>query len=286
VGVAVRGELAEFLRSHRERLTPEAAGLPLFGRRRTPGLRREELATLAGVSIDYLVRLEQGRDTNPSPAVIMAIADALHLSDDEKRHFALLALKTNAAPFGELCPSQGAPSNEVRPTLRTLLDRVNPTPAFVAGRLSDVLAWNESWRTLVTPLGILDEEHPNLARYIFLNPASRRVMSDWAAAANGQTSVLRAAHPRWGSDPQFVALIDELRDAPEFAKRWEAHTISLRLPRVARLVHPDAGQLILTLESLTTEDDQHLQTWLPYDETTAAAIRTLLATSLRIVRRA
>jgi hypothetical protein len=156
----------------------------------------------------------------------------------------------------------------------------------VAGRLSDVLAWNESWRTLVTPLGILDEKHPNLARYIFLNPASRRVMSDWAAAADGQASVLRAAHPRWGSDPQFVGLIEELRAAPEFAKRWEAHTISLRQPRVARLVHPDAGRLVLTLESLTTEEDQHLQAWLPYDETTEAAIRTLLATSLRIVRRA
>jgi transcriptional regulator with XRE-family HTH domain len=286
VGVAVPGELAEFLRSHRERVTPEAVGLPLFGRRRTPGLRREELATLAGVSIDYLVRLEQGRDTNPSPAVVMALADALRLSVDEKRHFVMLALKTNGAAFEELYPTSGALSNEVRPTLRTLLDRVNPTPAFVAGRLSDVLAWNESWRTLVTPLGILDEEHPNLARYVFLNPAARRVMSDWAGAADSQTSVLRAAHPRWASDQQFVALIDELRSVPEFAKRWEAHTISLRRPRLTRLVHPDAGQLVLTLESLTSEDDQHLETWLAYDETTEAAIRTLLATSLRIVRRA
>jgi transcriptional regulator with XRE-family HTH domain len=282
--VAVRGELAEFLRSHRERLTPEAAGLPLFGRRRTPGLRREELATLAGVSIDYLVRLEQGRDTNPSPEVIVALCDALRLSEDEKRHFAMLALKTNAAAFEELCPSRGALAGEVRPTLRTLLDRVNPTPAFVAGRLSNVLAWNESWRTLVTPLGILDEEYPNLARYVFMNPTARRVMSDWAGAADGQASVLRAAHPRWGSDQQFVALIDELRAAPEFAKRWDAHTISLPRARVARLVHPDAGQLILTLESLTTEDDQHLEAWLPYDETTEAAMRILLATSLRIVR--
>jgi hypothetical protein len=156
----------------------------------------------------------------------------------------------------------------------------------VAGRLSDVLAWNDSWRTLVTPLGIFDEERPNLARYIFLNPASRRVMSDWAGAADGQASMLRAAHPRWGSDEQFVALINELRVVPEFAKRWEAHTISSRRPRVARLVHPDAGELVLTLERLSTEDDQHLEAWLPYDEATDAAIRTLLATSLRIVRRA
>jgi transcriptional regulator with XRE-family HTH domain len=267
-------------------VTPEAVGLPLFGRRRTPGLRREELATLAGVSIDYLVRLEQGRDTNPSAAVVMAFADALRLSVEEKRHFVMLALKTNGAAFEELYPTSDTLSNEVRPTLRTLLDRVNPTPAFVAGRLSDVLAWNESWRTLVTPLGILDEEQPNLARYVFLNPAARRVMSDWAAAADSQTSVLRAAHPRWASDQQFVALIDELRTVPEFAKRWDTHTISLRRSRLTRLVHPDAGQLVLTLESLTSEDDQHLETWLAYDETTEAAIRTLLATSLRIVRRA
>jgi transcriptional regulator with XRE-family HTH domain len=286
VGVADRGELAEFLRSHRERVTPEAVGLPLFGRRRTPGLRREELATLAGVSIDYLVRLEQGRDTNPSAAVVMAFANALRLSVDEKRHFAMLALKTSGAPLEELCPSRGALANEVRSTLRTLLDRVNPTPAFVAGRLGDLLAWNESWRTVVTPLGVFDEEKPNLARYVFLNPASRRVLSDWAGAADGQTSMLRAAHPRWGSDQRFVALIDELLAVPEFAKRWEAHTISFAQQRVARLVHPDAGQLILTVERLTTEDDQNLETWLPYDETTEAALRTLLATSLRIVRRA
>jgi hypothetical protein len=167
-----------------------------------------------------------------------------------------------------------------------LLDRVNPSPAFVAGRLSDVLASNESWRTLVTPLGILDEEPPNLARYVFLNPASRRVMSDWAGAADKQASVLRAAHPRWGSDQHFVELIDELRAVPEFAKRWDAHTISLPRPRVVRLVHPDAGRLVLTPESLTTEDDQHLETWLPSDETTDAAMRTLLAPSLRVVRHA
>jgi transcriptional regulator with XRE-family HTH domain len=267
-------------------VTPEAAGLPLFGRRRTPGLRREELATLAGVSIDYLVRLEQGRDTNPSPAVIMALADALRLSVGEKRHFAMLALKTSAAPLEELCPSHGALTNEIRPALRTLLDRANPTPAFIAGPLSDVLAWNESWRTVVTPLGILDERQPNLARYIFLNPAARHVMSDWAGAADSQTSMLRAAHPRWSSDQHFVALIDELRAVPEFAKRWETHTISSPRARIVRLAHPDAGQLVLTLESLTTEEDQHLETWSAYDETTEAAIRTLLATSLRIVRRA
>ncbi|MDQ1477929.1 MAG: hypothetical protein QOE62_3158 [Actinomycetota bacterium] len=284
--MADRGDLAQFLRSHRERVTPEAAGLPLFGRRRTPGLRREELATLAGVSIDYLVRLEQGRDTNPSAAVIMALADALRLSVDEKRHFAMLALKTNGTQLEELCPSHGALANEVRPTLRTLLDRVNPTPAFVAGRTGDVLAWNESWRTVVTPLGVFDEENPNLARYVFLNPASRRVLSDWAGAADGQTSMLRAAHPRWGSDQHFVALIDELLAVPEFAKRWAAHTISFARPGVARVVHPDAGQLTLTVDRLTTEDDQHLETWLPYDETTEAALHTLLATSLRIVRRA
>jgi transcriptional regulator with XRE-family HTH domain len=286
VGVAVPGELAEFLRSHRERLTPEAVGLPSRGRRRTPGLRREELATLAGVSIDYLVRLEQGRDTNPSPEVIVALCGALRLTDDEKRHFAMLALKTNLGAFEELCPSRSALASEVRPALRTLLDRVDPTPAFVAGRLSDVLAWNASWRMLVTPLGILDEEPPNLARYIFLNPASRRVMSDWEGAADGQTSVLRAAHLTLGNDQRFVALIDELSVVPEFAKRWEAHTISLQQPRVIRLVHPDVGRLVLILEGLTTQDDQHLETWLPYDEATEAAIRTLLATSLRIVRRA
>jgi transcriptional regulator with XRE-family HTH domain len=247
-------------------------------------LRREELATLAGLSIDYLIRLEQGRDTNPSPSVIAALADALRLSDVEKRHLVMLALKMSAAPLG---PPHRPLTSEFRPTLRTLLDRLHPTPAFVAGPLNDVLGWNDSWKTLVVPLGIFDEERPNLARYLFLNPAARRAVPDWDGAADGQASMLRAAYSRFGSDDRFVALLDDLRAVPAFVERWDAHTISTSRPRLARVVHPGAGDLRLSLECLAVEDiDLRLEAWLPYDEATEVAMRDLLAAPLRIVRHA
>src|SRR5690242_16108823 len=162
--MAERTELAEFLRARRNRLTPAEVGLPVHGRRRTPGLRREEVATLAGVSIDYLVRLEQGRDTNPSAEVIAALADALRLSDAERKHLGILAAHENAP---NLCPSRGALATDVRPTVQKLLDSIDPLPSFVLGPLNDVLAWNATWEALVVDTGLLDSDPPNMARYVF-----------------------------------------------------------------------------------------------------------------------
>src|SRR5690606_18833737 len=120
------------------------------GRRRTPGLRREEVAALAGVSIDYLIRLEQGRDTNPSAAVLRALADALQLTPDERHHLLLLA-KVEASP--ESCPASTPPIGEVSRGLRAVLEQVEPAPAFVLGPARDLLAWNATWERLVRPLG-------------------------------------------------------------------------------------------------------------------------------------
>jgi len=283
--------LAEFLRARREQLQPGDVGLPDSGRRRTPGLRREEVATLAGISIDYLVRLEQGRDTRPSASVIAALADGLRLDDGRRRQLYTLAMVSQMA---ELCPASRPLALAVAPTVRALLERLGPTtPAFVAGPVNDVLAWSRSWEQLVRPLGMLDGAIPNLARHVFLHPSARTVYPDWIVAADEQVSRLRAASARWGHDESFGALMDELRSAPDFVKRWSLFATTEKRRGTTHIVHPDAGQLRLDYEVLLLPDDveeQRLITWLPNDDATAYALarigETVVATSpaqLRVV---
>jgi transcriptional regulator with XRE-family HTH domain len=264
--------LAEFLRARRDQLQPADVGLPDSGRRRTPGLRREEVATLAGVSIDYLVRLEQGRDTNPSPNVIAALADALRLDDGQRRQFARLAMVSQGAG---LCPATPPLARAVAPTVTALLKGLGATSAFVAGPANDVLAWNRSWEQLVRPLGMLDGALPNLARYVFLHPDARTVYPDWVAAADEQVSRLRAATARWGDDHEFALLMDQLRASPEFNERWSLFATTDKRRGTTRIVHPDIGRLRFNYEVLLLADDideQRLVTWLPADYSTASAL--------------
>jgi transcriptional regulator with XRE-family HTH domain len=264
--------VAEFLRARRDQLQPSDVGLPDSGRRRTPGLRREEVATLAGVSIDYLVRLEQGRDTKPSPSVIAALADALRLDDGERRLLYTLAMVSQS---GELCPKPRPLVREVAPTVTALLKGLDPTPAFVAGPANDVLAWNDAWEQLVRPLGILDGALPNLARHVFLHTDARTVYPDWSAAADEQVSRLRAATGRWGDDEDLKVLLDELHAAPDFNDRWSVFAATENRRGTTRIVHPNLGRLRLNYEVLLLPDDveeQRLVTWLPADDATAAAL--------------
>ncbi|WP_280243091.1 helix-turn-helix domain-containing protein, partial [Nocardia abscessus] len=167
-----RNGFAEFLIARRAELRPSDVGMPEGGRRRTPGLRREEVAVRAGVSADYLARLEQGRDTNPSVAVIDALADALLLRGDDRRYFSMLAL---ASGNESRCPGSESAEERLAPTIETILHALHPTPAFVVGRRLNVLGWNQAWADFVAPLGLLDgPDQPNLARYTFMHPAARR----------------------------------------------------------------------------------------------------------------
>jgi transcriptional regulator with XRE-family HTH domain len=264
--------VAEFLRARREQLQPGDVGLPDNGRRRTPGLRREEVATLAGVSIDYLVRLEQGRDTRPSPSVIAALAGALRLDDDQRRQLYTLAMMSQSA---ELCPAARPLARGVAPTVTVLLERLSTTPAFVVGPTNDVLAWNGAWGDLVRPLGMLDDATPNLARHVFLHPSARTVYPDWMAAADEQVSRLRAAAGRWGEDDDFVALVDELRNAPGFIERWSSFATAEKRRGTTHIAHPELGRLRLYYEVLLLPDDvddQRLITWLPADDATALTL--------------
>jgi transcriptional regulator with XRE-family HTH domain len=263
--------VAEFLRARREQLQPADVGLPDSGRRRTPGLRREEVAALAGVSIDYLIRLEQGRDTSPSPSVIAALASALRLDDDERRQLSTLALISQNS---ELCPAPRPLTGTVAPTVSALLQQLT-TPAFVAGPTDDVLAWNAAWLQLVGPLGMFDDAAPNLARHVFLHPHARTVYLDWLAAADAEVSRLRAAAGRWGDDPGYAALIDDLRHSDDFNERWSVFSATEKRRGTLRIAHPHVGVLRLHYEVLALPDDldeQRLITWLAADDTTALVL--------------
>ena len=263
--------LADFLRARRAALHPADVGLPDTGRRRTPGLRREEVAALAGVSIDYLVRLEQGRDVNPSMEVLDALATALRLSGDEREHLLGMSLcqKAKAMPSnqGKELPSWSVPAGVL-----AILERLDPTPALVTGPWLDVLAFNVSWSRLVGPLGMLDGDSPNLARYTFLHPRAHEVYADWSTIADEQASRLRSATVRWGEVPALVALVEELLGAPGFPERWEAQSVEEKR-RGTKVVRHPTGDLRIDFEALHLPDDGGLRliTWLPGDAATAAA---------------
>jgi transcriptional regulator with XRE-family HTH domain len=271
-------ELAEFLRARREGITPAEVGLADSGRRRTPGLRREEVATLSGVSVDYLVRLEQGRDIHPSPEVLGALATTLRLTDVEKHHMAVLVAKESSPG---LCPSVHDADTEVPATVRVLLDRLETTPSFVVGPYGDVLAWTRSWQAVAGPLGLLDGEPPNMARYIFLNPQAPEVYPEWELAADEQVSHLRSASLRWSHDARLAALLAELQPLPAFASRWSAHEVTEKRRGEKHLVHPEAGDLRIAFEVLSLGDDgdQRLVTWLPADARTEAVFDELGASA-------
>lgn len=176
-----------------------------------------------------------------------------------------------------------------------LVDRLEPTPAFVVGPLNDVLYANASWVRLVEPLGLLDDSRPNLVRYVLTHSLARTVYPDWSWAADEQVSRLRAASLRWGGDSRFVELIDELTSLKDFATRWSAHTMTEKQRGSTRLAHPQLGELRVAFEvmQLPDEGEQRMIAWLPGDEVTAVALRTLAdqpwaagTPHLRVVREA
>jgi hypothetical protein len=204
--------------------------------------------------------------------VIAALADALRLDDDQRRQLYTLAMMSQSA---ELCPAARPLARGVAPTVTVLLERLSTTPAFVVGPTNDVLAWNGAWGHLVRPLGMLDDATPNLARHVFLHPSARTVYPDWMAAADEQVSRLRAAAGRWGEDDDFVALVDELRNAPGFIERWSSFATAEKRRGTTHIAHPDLGRLRLNYEVLLLPDDvdeQRLITWLPADDATALTL--------------
>jgi len=265
--------LAAFLRTRREQLQPADVGLNDSGRRRTPGLRREEVATLAGISIDYLIRIEQGRDTHPSASVLRALADALQLGDAERMHLHQLAARTSSH---EMCPATPDLDSATPAATARLIAAFGDTPAYAVGPLGDVLEANDAWGRLVEPLGLA--VGTNLVRHTFFDPAARASFPDWDAVADAQVAQLRFSAEMWGGHDRQVDLLAELSTAPEFASRWSSHAVAAQLDMPLRIHHPELGELFFSHQTLSqTELWVRLEVWLPDDDATVAALRQLQA---------
>lgn len=255
-----RNAFAEFLVRRRAELRPGDIGLPAGGRRRTPGLRREEVAVRAGVSADYLARLEQGRDTNPSIAVVEALATALLLDERERSIFGWLAL---TSPHGASCPEATDESEQIPETIEAVLRALAPTAAFVLGRRLNVLGWNPAWEDFVTPLGLLDNRNEvNLARYVFQHPMARKVLRNWTEAADTFAETLRRASLRWPGDARLRETIDTLYKVPAFASRWRPQGPGRPVTATLRFDHPDLGEVDVPFESLESGSEQSVVVWL------------------------
>lgn len=236
-----RRALGAFLRARRGRVAPEQVGIAGGRRRRVHGLRREELAQLAGISVDYYVRLEQGRATRPSPEVLDALAGALGLDGAERGHLDTLA-GARRAPV---------PRARVSPLLRRLIDSLTGFPAFATNHRLDVVAWNALGAELVGGLGDPGRRDPNNARYLFLDPASRSVYPEWEDRAAEAVGQLRVAAGRSPDDAELAALIAELSGASaDFRRIWGTGEVVMCAAGRKRLRHPEAGLLTLDFETL------------------------------------
>lgn len=284
----IEGELGSFLRSRREATSPAEVGLPEGPRRRTPGLRRAELATLAGVSVDYLIRLEQGRDTHPSSQVLAALADVLRLSEDDLDYLRTLAVISNGT---ELCPASRVAARAVRPTVAAVLEQLEPAPAVVVNHRADLLAWTEGYELLARPLGILDADEPNLAWYTFTDPRARAAYPDWDDVADGQAANFRAEVR--GCDDDTRAFAEGLARVAgrEFSDRWDRGVVSRTRSGITAISHPEVGVLRLAFETLELPDSdrQKLVIYLPADAASSAGLDRLAGRqpgALRSVRTA
>ncbi|AKU18577.1 helix-turn-helix domain-containing protein [Luteipulveratus mongoliensis] len=265
--------LGAFLRSRRDATSPADVGLPPGVRRRAPGLRRAELAMLAGISVDYLVRLEQGRDQHPSSQVLGALGDALQLSIDERVHLKRLAkVSSGECQFSE--PETAEPNRKVRPTVRALLRQFEPGIALVVNMVGEVLAFTSGYDRLARDTGILDPDVPSLPRFVFTDTRAREVYADWDAVADHHVATLLS----WPPDPHVRDLIDDLTSlaGATFSEHLERHPVP-RGTGVERWAHPTVGELRLSYESLElpVADGQRLLVYLPADEATAEAIGRL-----------
>ncbi len=247
---ASRSELGDFLRSRRERLSPDAVGLANGRRRRTPGLRREEVAELAGIGVDWYIRLEQGRTVSPSVTTIDALARALRLNSVERAHLRALTRNADRRPFAR---------ESVPAAIRPLVESLNH-PAYVTGRRWDILAWNKAAAEIFA-FDRLAAEDRNILVCILTKPETRRLFgAAWADEAKRVVAQFRATHDLWAGDPAFLELLDRLRrGSPEFAVWWEAHDISSAAAGRKLLRHPKKGMLRFEYATFQANDDPALK---------------------------
>ena len=267
-----RAELADFLRSRRTRLTPEQVGLSGAGRRRTQGLRREEVALLAETSTTWYTWLEQSRDIRVSAPLLDRLARALRLDDGERRH--LFALASQPLPIGSASRECVSPAVE-----RFVQGLANP--AYVLGRRQDYLAWNRAASAVFGDVGRLPPEERNVLRRMFLDPARRRFHTDWACAAAAILARFRADSAPFVEEPWFAALIEELNTrSPDFRRLWAKHDVRVNPDGLKDFQHPQVGRMVFEHLILRLPDapDLRVVVYTPLPEhDTAAKLADLLA---------
>jgi transcriptional regulator with XRE-family HTH domain len=254
--VADTDDLRDFLMSRRARLRPEGSGLAAFGRnRKVPGLRREEVATLAGISVEYYTKLERGQVAGVSLAVFDGVAGALQLDDAERAYFAAL-LNLRGPAVG---PSRrhGSP---IRPSIQRMLDRMDEVAAYVRNARFDILAANRLGAAVYAPLFAQPERPMNSLRYLFLDPAATDFFLDWEVSADQAVSYLRVAS---ALDPHDQGLAEQIRTltqlSEEFRRRWADHNVRFHHSGIKRFRHPVVGELQLDFDVFVVEADQTLR---------------------------
>lgn len=254
-----RNDIREFLTSRRARITPEQAGLPAWGgRRRVAGLRREEVALLAGVSVDYYTRLERGHAHGASDSVLEALARALQLDEAEHAHLFNLVHATNTSPAAR--PPRRPAGQQVRPSVQRILDSMTTTPAYVRNARMDILAANRLGRALYAPILTSRAQPANHARFLFLDPSADRFYVDWERQAQDTVALLRTEAGRNPHDKALSGLIGELSTRSEIFRTWWAgHNVRFHRTGVKRLHHPVVGDLSLTYEALDLAADAGLR---------------------------
>jgi transcriptional regulator with XRE-family HTH domain len=244
------GELGDFLRSRRARLNPKAVGLPSGRRRRTPGLRREEVAALAGIGVDWYIRLEQGRSVSPSLTTVDALARALRLSKGEHVHLRALTCNIDRHSFVR---------ETVPDALCRMVERLSQ-PAYITGRRWDVLAWNEAAEEIFG-FGRVAEEDRNILINVLTNSATRRLFgAKWADEARRIVAQFRTTHDLWADDPAFRNLLERLRrGCTEFSSWWRSHDIKGAAAGQKEIRHPKKGVLRFEHASFQANDDPALK---------------------------
>lgn len=272
-----RRNLAEFLRTRRERTAPDDLGLPRAGRRRTPGLRREEVALLAGISATWYTYLEQGRDVRVSESVLRSLARVLNLTPYERAHLFTLA--------GHTAPGDGdSPAEKADPPLLRLLAQVEPSPAYILGVHSDLLGWNRHAAALFRGLDALPDDRRNLLWWVFAVPEARDVLVDWEREARGLLARQRAAAARHPDDPGHAAVVEAVCAVdPQAREWWSRHDVQASRSGSKSLRHPELGVLTLDHTVLIPADnaEQRLVVYSATPDSPEARALPLLVPSAR-----
>ncbi len=247
---SVHEQLGEFLRQRRERSDPAAFGIGDVGRRRTPGLRREEVAELAGISVDWYVRLEQGRESLPSKATVDRLSAGLRLNATERAHVLRLALGTSGRAF----------KRETVPAHMATLVQELPTPAYVIGARHDLLCWNAAAVELFRDFSKVPVARRNTLLQLFTSPEVRSRYPKWEDEARSALESFRVTYDFWSHSPDFNALVDELvRESPDFARWWRAHEIRPRPSGKKVMMHPKLGRITVIYSTFQTNDNPDMR---------------------------